>query len=63
MRIVVTSLCTLLLSLISACKPAPSNSPAGQAGHAQTGGYAAGKVTFEDGSPITGDVQDYGITI
>ena len=63
MKHVVTSLCTLSLSLVSACKPASPSSPAGQAVQAQTGGYAAGKVTFEDGSPITGDVQDYVISI
>lgn len=60
MRIVVTSLLALLLSLVSACNPGSTEGPSEQD---PKGGYALGKVTFEDGSPITGDVRDYMISI
>jgi hypothetical protein len=52
-----SAVCALLVSLVAGCDKGP---PAQQS---PQGGFATGRVTFEDGKPITGDVQDYSISI
>jgi hypothetical protein len=58
LRVALASLSTLLLGF--------AGCDAGAAGNAEQkpqARYATGKVTFEDGSPITGDVQDISVSI
>jgi hypothetical protein len=47
----------LLFAVVAACSTDASGK------QSQQGGYAVGRVTFEGGGPITGDVQDYTINI
>lgn len=69
MRHAVALLCLLSVLLFACRGEAPSvkaskeQAAAAPEEQKAEGGYAAGRVTFEDGSPITGDVQDLSISI
>jgi hypothetical protein len=58
-------LCTASLAFLAGCneQSAKANDDDAPAAQSATANYAVGRVTFADGKPITGDVQDISIAI